>query len=374
MAALGTGSLVAQSHNQARDQTGRGPTEASPQAPVEVPASTLLQRLGQRDLPTDEARRIAGDLQTRPIGVRIALFDAVRRAYGERCEQHGKTRERLQKEFAKAAAATQRTSLQHTGAAKLDQLRKQAATITARQDLTKEAIHAELDPLLAELRSCVLPTAQQVLDQDPALATAVAAYLGNGTQVEQWYDLCLEAAHHVDGDPTGRAHAQKAAPLAPPPLTLSIDVEFEAACVLGLQLSSQDQRALEDNEALRASMDPAEFQGTLELNRIRMALGLNAVRIDQRLGVAARDHSRDMHTLGFFSHTSPVDGKHSFGDRASRAGTSASAENIAAGQSRGEGAIEAWWYSPGHHKNMLGGHARTGLGRYGQTWTQLFGG
>ena len=40
-----------------------------------------------------------------------------------------------------------------------------------------------------------------------------------------------------------------------------------------------------------------------------------------------------------------------------------SPENIAAGQDTGEGAIHAWWHSPGHHKNMLGGHGRVGLGR-----------
>ena len=60
--------------------------------------------------------------------------------------------------------------------------------------------------------------------------------------------------------------------------------------------------------------------------------------------------------------------------RASRAGTSASSENIAQGHPTGESAVHGWWHSPGHHKNMLGGHARTGLGRHEQTWTQLFGG
>ncbi|MFI5378131.1 MAG: CAP domain-containing protein [Tepidisphaerales bacterium] len=55
------------------------------------------------------------------------------------------------------------------------------------------------------------------------------------------------------------------------------------------------------------------------------------------------------------------------------AGTSASAENIASGTGTGEGAIRMWWHSPGHHKNMLARQHRTGLGRSGNHWTQMFG-
>jgi uncharacterized protein YkwD len=80
-----------------------------------------------------------------------------------------------------------------------------------------------------------------------------------------------------------------------------------------------------------------------------------------------------MKRLGFFSHESPVPGKRTPGDRAALAGTSASAENIAAGQSKGVDAIGAWYYSPGHHKNMFGGHARVGLGHSDTLWTQMFG-
>ena len=106
----------------------------------------------------------------------------------------------------------------------------------------------------------------------------------------------------------------------------------------------------------------------------RAESGLATLRIDAKLGNAARDHSVDMRTQNFFSHDSPVDGKRTPWDRAARAGTSAGAENIAAGHDTGKSAIRGWWYSPGHHKNMLGNHARTGLGRSEGLWTQLFGG
>jgi len=70
---------------------------------------------------------------------------------------------------------------------------------------------------------------------------------------------------------------------------------------------------------------------------------------------------------------SPVPGKKTPWARAKRFGTSAHAENIAAGANTGADTIRLWWYSPGHHKNMMGGHARVGLGRHKKTWTQLFG-
>ncbi len=343
-------------------------------AAVDTPASTLLSRLASRDLPVDDGRKIVEELRARPLAIRIDLFEAVRRAYLERIAAHDKTRERIHRDFRKAVASAQRAGVQRLGETRIEALRKQALAVTARADLSEAMVRSEIDPVMLDLRAALLPTADQVLAHDAEVAAAVAAAARDAATTEAWFDLCLEAAHHIDGDPAGRAHAAKAPPLPPPPVTTPSAAEFESDCLFGLALGSQDQRALETNEGLRPRIDAAEFAGTLELNRIRLALGLVALKIDEKLGNAARDHSNDMRTLGFFSHTSPVDGKHTFGDRASRAGTSASSENIAQGHVRGEDAIKGWWYSPGHHKNMLGAHARTGLGRSETTWTQMFGG
>jgi uncharacterized protein YkwD len=69
-----------------------------------------------------------------------------------------------------------------------------------------------------------------------------------------------------------------------------------------------------------------------------------------------------------------VPGKATPWDRARQAGTSASAENIAAGTATGAGANKMWFHSPGHFKNMLStGHHRMGLGNNGKIWTQMFG-
>ena len=353
---------------------GAAPAQ-QPAAPTQdVPSSSLLAQLTSPQLRIAEARQIAGQLRGRTFENRIALFDALRRVHNDRRQACAAAAERIARQFKKAVPETQHDLIVRGGESKLETLRSDARAITNREGLTKEMIHDELDPLLAELRALVLPTTEQVLAHDPELAAATDALRRDIAELDSWFDLWLEAAHLLDDQPEGRRHVAKTPPFPQPEPPAALDAEFARARLSALPLSAHDQRVLEDNEALRARLDPAEFAGTQELNRIRIALGLPALLIDEKLGNAARDHSQDMAKLGFFDHTSPVPGKKTFGDRASRAGTSASSENIAAGQTRGEGAIQAWWYSPGHHKNMLGPHARTGLGRSDTMWTQLFGG
>jgi uncharacterized protein YkwD len=104
-------------------------------------------------------------------------------------------------------------------------------------------------------------------------------------------------------------------------------------------------------------------------------VGLGALELDPQLCEAARDHSKDMAEQNFFAHESPVPGKKTPWDRAAKAGTTASGENIFAGSVDAHAANLGWFYSPGHHKNMFSpGQRRIGLGRHGSHWTQMFGG
>ena len=111
----------------------------------------------------------------------------------------------------------------------------------------------------------------------------------------------------------------------------------------------------------------------LALNLTRNLLGLNPLLIDTQLVATARDHSKDMETLKFFAHESPVPGKKTpwIGPVASapapRARTSSWASTTAAP------ANLAWFHSPGHHKNMLGNHKRVGVGVQGVHFTEMFG-
>lgn len=137
-------------------------------------------------------------------------------------------------------------------------------------------------------------------------------------------------------------------------------------------MSKSDERIFETNAERAAEIDPKEAEGIRFLNLRLVLIGLPAQEIDVKLCAACRDHSKDMKEIGFFYHESPVEGKEHFAQRASNFGTSASSENISKGAPTGEKAIMGWWYSPGHHRNMLGGKARVGLGYHESHWTHNF--
>lgn len=129
--------------------------------------------------------------------------------------------------------------------------------------------------------------------------------------------------------------------------------------------------------AAPASADPAEAEVLAAVNVARAANGCPALAWDEALAQVARAHSADMAARDYVEHTNP-DGLSPF-DRAAAAGTSASAENIAAGQQSAAAAMESWMNSPGHRDNILNcSLTRLGVGvgyggSYGITWTQLFG-
>ncbi|HEX6275356.1 MAG TPA: CAP domain-containing protein [Polyangiaceae bacterium] len=98
--------------------------------------------------------------------------------------------------------------------------------------------------------------------------------------------------------------------------------------------------------------------------------------VDAALRCAARNHSRDMATRGFFAHESPDGEKPE--DRITRAGFewSAIGENIAQGQRTPAAVMEAWMASPGHCANILDPRfdfIGVGYDGDGAFWTQTFG-
>ncbi|MCB9824542.1 MAG: FHA domain-containing protein [Planctomycetes bacterium] len=123
-----------------------------------------------------------------------------------------------------------------------------------------------------------------------------------------------------------------------------------------------------------------ERDNVLAVNEYRMMMGLNAVKIHERLVRAARGHSRHMKENGYFAHDVPADKganaeNRSPGARAKAQGYGGGVgENIAMGLHSGRDAFKAWFTSSGHHRNMLGkGWTEMGCGRSGAYWTQLFG-
>lgn len=129
-----------------------------------------------------------------------------------------------------------------------------------------------------------------------------------------------------------------------------------------------------------------EFQRrVLELtNQERAKNGLSPLTYDSRLNVAADQYSATMANGDFFSHTG-LDGS----TPTSRANTvgfpGGVAENIGAGYTSPEAAVQGWMNSPGHRANILNPTYKslgvgyfylandTGSEDWGHYWTQNFG-
>lgn len=287
----------------------------------------------------------------------------------KKCDERARKSERTYlADLEKAAKKLVATRLDKAALAEIDAARKQVNELRKDERLSKERIHTEGDPAREKLRSLLEVNVEQVLEAAPELSKLRESIGTDLYELEQDFGLWLRCNFAIPEkkrskaveDPAGRWPAVESA---------------EAwTCLLATPMTPADREVLVKNRALAAELpEPEEAAGVLDLNRLRILLGLNALLLDVKLCAASRDHSNDMRTLGFFDHTSPVDGKKTPWDRAARFGTSAGAENIAAGHESGASANLGWWYSPGHHKNMLGGHARVGLGRSEGFWTQMFG-
>ena len=123
-------------------------------------------------------------------------------------------------------------------------------------------------------------------------------------------------------------------------------------------------------------------QGVLqEINSVRREHGLAPLRLSTRLSAAARQHSQEMAARGYFSHDS-ANGS-SFDRRIARYYPLGRNSYWSVGENLlwsspdvdPDGALQMWWNSPEHRKNMLTArwreigvsavHAATAPGTYG---------
>lgn len=246
--------------------------------------------------------------------------------------------------------------------AEIESLRRTIRDVAAADDLTKQMIQQRSDPALARLEEMLVVSPADVLAAHRELAVDREYVLALADWAERSAVLLSE-------------QERRRLPALPGSVETAaqLDAADALAAMLALPLSPADRQTLSANVGLARDLEPEEGRGIQRLNQIRILAGLPVVAIDPALVQACRTHSEDMCTKGFFGHDSPVAGRENPWRRAKAAGTSARAENIAVGTKTGAGAIGMWWHSPGHHRNMLGDHKRTGLGRYEKHWTQLFG-
>jgi len=247
-----------------------------------------------------------------------------------------------------------------TSREKNDRIKKLRADVQALRKqgdgLKKETIIKIGDPALVELRKLTQLERDEILSSSEALAKARADLLELAGQRA----ACIDALLIIDLEAFG-------------PEELEAEEKEIAASALSID---RDARAiLQQNKKLAEEIEPAEAAGIVDLNELRILIGLQPCLIDPKLCAAARDHSKDMKEKSFFAHESPIPGKKTPWDRAKQAGTKANSENIFVGSKRGKDANRGWWHSPGHHVNMLAPRARlVGMGVHDKHWTQMFNG
>lgn len=139
-----------------------------------------------------------------------------------------------------------------------------------------------------------------------------------------------------------------------------------------------------NGDALDASMIAAVEQRIVGLvNEERAREGLPPLVASPALAMVARRHSGEMYALGYFSHTSPVEGHEDFTARMREGGIEdwgAAGENIAMtsmGSDAAERLVQLWMDSQGHRENILRPEFRyIGVGVHGDGdvvyATQLF--
>eukprot|EP01097_Dermamoeba_algensis_P000875 TRINITY_DN1322_c0_g1_i1.p1 TRINITY_DN1322_c0_g1~~TRINITY_DN1322_c0_g1_i1.p1 ORF type:complete len:252 (+),score=65.47 TRINITY_DN1322_c0_g1_i1:53-808(+) len=109
------------------------------------------------------------------------------------------------------------------------------------------------------------------------------------------------------------------------------------------------------------------------VNEERAKVGLKPLFFNPMLRVAAYKHSLDMQENNYLDHNSRDGTKYFQRIRAAGYIGSATAENIAKGQTTAEEVMRSWMGSPPHRANILGGYKELGVGLSGASWTQCFG-
>ncbi len=171
------------------------------------------------------------------------------------------------------------------------------------------------------------------------------------------------ASDSTDATPGGVATAASPAPGSPPPSPGATDT--------GCGFASFQAEMLRLVNAQRAAGATCGTRGSFP--------PVPALAWESRLSQAAYDHSLDMATANYFSHTGR-DGRSPF-QRVAATGYTAQAvgENIAAGYGSMAAVVDGWMGSEGHCANLMSASysqmglacARGSASQYGIYWTQV---
>jgi len=160
-------------------------------------------------------------------------------------------------------------------------------------------------------------------------------------------------------------------PASPRPARRSAKLVAVASVALLGMAAPASAAGCTNAETLPGDASAATLRGATVclLNRERSARGLGALRLNDRLSLAAERHARDMVVRSYFSHDAP--GGADFVDRIRRTGYVSSARSWRVGENLAWGSgelasprsvVERWMASPGHRANVLGPFREVGYG------------
>lgn len=235
-----------------------------------------------------------------------------------------------------------------TGARQIEKWRQQ---FKATGEITKDSIKTHAGPAMDALYKALVPTRTEVLEGGKTL-TARREEL-----------ISLDSIR-------AKCNSKTAAPSEFPQ---TLEQQETLIALMCAPMSEANRKPIQTALKQFNQLSFGEWEAFVHLNVIRVLLGLHPMQLDLRLAAAGRDHSKDMHEKKFFSHQSPVSGKKTPWNRAARQGTKSNGECIAAGMATGPGAIRAWFFSPGHHKIIMSGSRRVGIGKHARKWTLMTG-
>lgn len=128
------------------------------------------------------------------------------------------------------------------------------------------------------------------------------------------------------------------------------------------------------NEAAKDDFSTAVQQLLRITNAYRAMYGHRPLAAVVSACAGSQGHADEMSRLGYFSHTSPIEGRRSPRDRMRLAGYMFGVSENIAMVGGALGAHNAWCRSSGHHRNLLmASHREIGIGANGRYWVQNFG-
>ena len=127
-----------------------------------------------------------------------------------------------------------------------------------------------------------------------------------------------------------------------------------------------------EDQVIFTPTDPAIQEFVRLVNAKRRSMGCAELKWDSRVAAIAWDHSADMVSRHFFSHTNPDKKGPSERLQESNLVYTSAAENLARHAKTAQEAFDAWLRSPQHRRNLLDKRfTRHGVGRVEDRWTHV---